>query len=187
MISLMDLWVPILLSAVFVFVVSSVMHMILTYHRKDYGQLDGESAVMEAMRKAGVKPGNYMFPWSSDMKEMGSDEMKQKLNAGPVGFAHIYPNGPIAMGKSLVQWFVFSVVISFLVAYIASRTLGAGTHYLQVFRVAGAVAFLGYAGAQPMDSIWKGQKWSTTFKHVFDGLVYALVTAGCFGWLWPQA
>ena len=35
------------------------------------------------------------------------------------------------------------------------------------------------------ESIWKGQSWSTTLKFVFDGLVYGLLTAGVFGWLWP--
>jgi hypothetical protein len=36
------------------------------------------------------------------------------------------------------------------------------------------------------NSIWRGQSWGTTWKHVADGLVYALVTAGTFGWLWPS-
>jgi hypothetical protein len=185
MISLMDLWLPVLLSAVLVFVVSSIVHMVLPYHRSDYTKLPGEANVMEAMHKEGVPPGNYMFPCAASMKDMGSPEMKKKYDKGPVGFVNVFPNGPPAMGKSLVQWFVFSVVVSFLTAYIASRTLATGTHYLQVFRVVGAVAFLAYSGAQPVDSIWKGQKWSVSVKHVFDGLLYALVTAGCFGWLWP--
>ena len=113
--------------------------------------------------------------------------MLEKYKQGPVGQLNIFPSRPPAMGKSLLLWFLFSVVISFFAAYLASRTLGPGTHYLQVFRVVGTAAFLGYAGAQSMDSIWMGQKWSTTLKHIFDGLLYALVTAGCFGWLWPQA
>jgi hypothetical protein len=36
------------------------------------------------------------------------------------------------------------------------------------------------------NSIWKGQPWSMTIKEVIDGLVYALLTAGTFGWLWPR-
>ena len=38
MVPLTDLWLPILLSAILVFVASSVMHMLLTYHRSDYRQ-----------------------------------------------------------------------------------------------------------------------------------------------------
>ncbi len=37
------------------------------------------------------------------------------------------------------------------------------------------------------DSIWKGVPWMVTFKNVVDGVVYGLVTAGVFGWLWPAA
>lgn len=35
------------------------------------------------------------------------------------------------------------------------------------------------------NSIWYKRKWSSTLKSMADGLVYALVTAGTFGWLWP--
>jgi hypothetical protein len=90
------------------------------------------------------------------------------------------------MGKYLGLWFVYCVVIGIFVAYLTGRTLGAGTDYLQVFRVAGTAAFLGYALAQVQDLIWKGQTWGVTFKHVFDGLIYGLLTAGTFGWLWPR-
>ena len=52
--------------------------------------------------------------------------------------------------------------------------------------MAGATAFLGYSLALIQESIWKGQTWGVTFKHVFDGLIYGLLTAGTFGWLWPR-
>jgi hypothetical protein len=89
------------------------------------------------------------------------------------------------MGKALGFWFVFCLVISLFVAYLTGRTLGPGADYLAVFRVAGTTAFLGYAAAQATDSIWKGQAWGATCKHLLDGLIYALLTAGTFGWLWP--
>jgi hypothetical protein len=90
------------------------------------------------------------------------------------------------MGKYLTLWFIFCLVISFFVAYVSGRALNTGAAYLAVFRIAGTVAFLGYAASQATDSIWKGQAWSTTIKHMFDGLVYGLLTAGVFGWLWPR-
>ena len=185
MVFLSALWLPIVLSAVIVFVASSIIHMVLPYHRGNYGGIPGEADVLEAMRKAGVKPGNYRFPFCSSMKEMGSDEMVEKLEAGPVGFANVLPNGQINMGKSLVQWFVLCLVIGLFVAYVTGRTLGPGEHYLAVFRIAGATAFLGHAGAHAHSAIWKGERWGVTAKFIFDGLVYALLTAGTFGWLWP--
>ena len=36
MVSLADLWLPILLSAVLVFVASSLIHMVLGWHRHDF-------------------------------------------------------------------------------------------------------------------------------------------------------
>ncbi len=185
MVGLTELWLPVLVSGVLVFVASSIMHMVLPLHRKDYAKLAGEDDVLAAMRKAGVQPGNYMFPHCS-AKEMGSEEHTQKCIKGPVGFANIYPNGPPAMGKSLVQWFLFTLVVGVFVAYIVGQTHPAGTDYMRIFRIAGSVAFMVYVVAAPVESIWKGQKWSTSIKFCIDGVVYSLVTAGAFGWLWPQ-
>lgn len=186
MVSITALWLPILVSAVLAFLVSSVIHMILPYHKSDYAKLPGEDSIRAAIRKENAPAGDYAMPHASSMKEMGSPEMLEKYKEGPVSFVTVMPNGPPAMGKTLGQWFVYLLVCSAAVAYVVTRTLDADTHYLQVFRVAGTAAFLCYAGAQPMNSIWKGNKWSTTVKNVFDGLVYALLTAGAFGWLWPR-
>jgi len=185
MVFLTALWLPIVLSAVFVFIASSVIHMALPIHKSDYGKMAKEDDVLSAMREAGVKPGDYMFPYASEMKEMGEPEMVKKLEQGPVGMVTIWPNGPMQMGSSLAIWFAYCIVIGWLVAYITGRTFGPGTDYLQVFRVAGTVAFLAYAGAHAQASIWFKRSWSTTLKHTLDGLVYGLLTAGTFGWLWP--
>jgi len=187
MVSIPALWLPIVLSAVIVFVASSILHMALTYHKSDYQKLPGEEKVLAAMREAGVGPGNYAFPHAASNQERASEEWVKKAQQGPVGMANVLPSGPPAMGKYLGTWFVFCLVVSIFVAYLTGRTLAAGTHYLAVFRVAGTSAFLAYGLGQAMDSIWRGQRWSTTFKGMFDGLIYALLTAGTFGWLWPGA
>ena len=186
MVHLTDLWLPILLSAVFVFIVSSIFHTVLQLHRKDYRKLPEEDKVLEAMRAFDLPPGNYSFPRPDSAREFGSPQMKEKFNKGPVGMMTVLPSGPPAMGKSLVLWFVFCLVISLFVAYLTGRTLGAGVHYLAVFRVAGVTGFLAYGAAHAVNSIWKGDNWGMTIQHTVDGLVYGLVTAGTFGWLWPD-
>lgn len=186
MVSLTALWLPILLSAVAVFVASSILHMMLTYHRSDYAAMPGEDNIMEAMRKEGVGRGHYYLPHCVDPKEMSKPGMKEKLEKGPVAFVTVMPRGVPSMTRPLVSWFIFCLVISLIVAYLTGRTVAPGADYLMVFRVAGTAAFLGYAGAQATDSIWKGQLWGITVKHLFDGLVYSLLTAGVFGWLWPS-
>ncbi|HEX5387311.1 MAG TPA: hypothetical protein VFW66_11455 [Gemmatimonadales bacterium] len=186
MVTLGALWLPIVLSAVLVFVVSSVVHMVLKYHASDYTQLPNEDAVRAAIQSGKPRPAQYIIPYVADLKLLEKPEVKQKFVDGPVAVLNIRRTGPMSMGPSLAQWFVFSLVISYIVAYVASRTLPAGTDYLHVFRVVGTVAWLGYAGATIPDSIWMGQPWSVTIKHVIDGLLYGLVTAGTFGWLWPR-
>ncbi|MDH3628637.1 MAG: hypothetical protein OEV00_08310 [Acidobacteriota bacterium] len=187
MVSIASLWLPILVSAVAVFIASSVIHMLIPWHRNDYSKLPGEDGIRAVMQQAKVPAGEYMVPHCDDMKAMGSDEMKKKYDEGPVGFLTIFPNGPWKMGKSMVQWVLFSLWVGIFAAYIGGHVVSAGGHYLEVFRIVGTVAFLGYAGSQPVNAIWKGQKISTTIKHSIDGLVYACLTAGVFGWLWPGA
>ena len=187
MISLTALWLPILLSVVIVFVASSVMHMVLPYHKSDYRKLPDENRVTDAMRAAGVTPGpDYFFPYYS-FKEMKSGPVIEQLKRGPVGLLTVLPSGAPAIGKNLLQWCVYCLVLSLFTAYLGSRTLAAGTGFLEVFCVIGTAAFLGYGGAQAQESIWAGRSWVVTFKHIFDSLIYAGLTAGTFGWLWPKS
>lgn len=181
---LTDLWLPILVSGVFVFIASSVIHMALPIHKGDYQKLSSEDAVLDAMRKNGVSPGDYMFPCASSMKEMGSPEMMAKFSQGPVGYMTVLPNGPPAIGKSLFQWFVFTLVVSLFTAYLGSHALDADADPRAIFRITGTVAVLGYAVGNVPSSIWKGQSWVVTAKFLFDGLVYGVVTGATFAWLW---
>ena len=185
MVPLASLWAPILLSALFVFVASSLMHMLLKYHQSDYRQLPDEDQLRASLRAAKLTPGLYVFPYCSH-KDMKSPAAIEKYKEGPVGFMTVVPSGPPSMPKYLVQWFLFCVLVGFFVAYLASHVLLAGTHYLTVFRVVGTAAFLSYGLGNLSNGIWKGQQWSATIKEVIDGLVYGLLTAGTFGWLWPR-
>ena len=187
MVSLVDLWMPIVLSAVIVFIASSVMHMLLKYHAATYKRLPDEDKVLEAMRVAGaVEPGFYGFPYCSDMKQMAEKPMLDKYNAGPVGVMTLRARGPLKMGGHLLRWFLFAMLISFVCAYLAGRVLAPGTDYLQVFRVVGTAAWLAYAFGHISDWIWKSEPGTMTLISIIDGLVYALLTAGTFGWLWPR-
>jgi len=185
MVPLSSLWMPILLSAVLVFIVSSIIHMVLGYHRNDYEQLPQQDQIMDALRPFSIPPGNYVAPRAPTMAEMRSPEFIEKMKRGPVFSMIVHPAGEWAMGRRLAQWFIFSVVVSLFAAYVASRTLPPGTDYMQVMRIVGTVAFIGYALGQIPDSIWYNKKWSTTLKSAVDALVYGLVTGGAFGWLWP--
>ena len=187
MISLMALWLPIVLSAVAVFIVSSIIHMALKYHNSDFGPVPDEDGTMDAMRPFNIPPGDYVMPRAATMKEMSAPGFLEKQNKGPNVIMTVLPNGPCGMGMQMTLWFLFSLVVSVLAAYVARLTIPAGAEYLLVHRVTGAVAFCAYAMGSLPDSIWYKKSWSSTLKNMFDGLVFGLVTGGVFGWLWPAA
>ena len=186
MISIGALWLPILLSAVFVFAVSSIIHMFLGYHWNDNRAPAQQDAILEAMRSLNVQAGDYMLPKPDSMKQFHSPDFKAKFERGPVVLMTVIARGTTNMGKNLLQWFVYLLVVGLFCAYIAGRELPVGAPYLSVFRLVGFAAFMAYAMALPQASIWYHRNWRMTLVTMFDGLVFALLTGGTFGWLWPH-
>jgi hypothetical protein len=178
--------VPILVSAVVVFIASSIIHMVLPYHRNDFRQVPREDDVLAALRPFNIPPGDYLMPCVREPSMMKDPAFVEKMKRGPVAMMTIIPAGPPSITASLILWFFFSVAVGVFAGYVAGRALGPGVVYLEVFRFVGTIAFLGYAFALMQDSIWHHRSWRTTFTMMFDGLVYALLTAGVFGWLWPR-
>lgn len=181
-----DLLLPIALSAVFVFFASSIIHMVLKWHSPDYRKLPNEDEARAAIRKGAPGPGQYILPHCKDSKEMASPEMARKYEEGPIAVLYLKKAGKISLGPFLMKWFLYSLVVSALCAYMAGFMLLPGADYLRVFRVVGMAAWLAYSWQGPAESIWKGKPWSLTIREMVDGLVYALVTAGTFAWLWPR-
>ena len=186
MTALSALLVPIVLSAVIVFVASSIIHMALPWHKSDYPKVPNEERVRDALRPLAIPPGDYMIPRASGMQDMKSPEFIAKMNEGPVMVVTVMPNGPWTMGKNLAQWFVYSIVVGIFAAYVAGTALPPGAPYPRVFQLVGVTAFIGYALALWQLSIWYRRDWMTTIKSNVDGLIYGLLTAGTFGWLWPH-
>ncbi len=182
-VSLVSLWLPILASGAVVFIASSLIWMVVNYHNSDWQKLPDEDTARMLLKA--TAPGQYSVPHAATAADRKSAEWQEKFKEGPAATLVVLPHRSLAMGKQLVQWTIYCLAISFLVAYVASATVAPGADYLKVFRVAGTVAVLAYAGAAPMRSIWFGQPWSASTKDVLDGVIYGLLTAGVFGWLWP--
>lgn len=187
MVDLGALWIPILVSAAIVFVASSVVHMALPWHKRDYQKLAAEQHVMDALRPLALPPGDYMLPRAGGMKEMKTPEFQERMRQGPVIVMTVRPNGPWNMGGSLLQWFIYSMVVSVFAGYVGGRALPAGADYLRVFQIVGTTAIVGYSLALAQLSIWYGRRWSLTIRSAIDGVIYGALTAGTFGWLWPAA
>jgi hypothetical protein len=186
MVPVISLWLPIVVSAVLVFVASSILHMLLSYHNNDFGKLKAEDEVMDALRPFDITPGDYIMPCLSGPKEMGTEAFIAKTKKGPVAFLTVLPSSPLNMGAQLTQWFLYSIAMGAVAGYVAGLTLGPGADYRTVFRITSTVAFAGYSLALMQGAIWYKHNWGFTLKTMLDGLVYALLTAGTFGWLWPD-
>jgi hypothetical protein len=185
MTGLSSLWLPILLSSVIVFVVSAIIHMAPLWHKSDYPKVPNEDRLMDALRPLGIPPGDYMIPRSSPA-EMRTPAFAEKIKRGPVMIATVMPNAMPSMARNLVLWFFYTGAVGFFAAYVAGRALPPGAEYLRVFQLVGATSFIGYSMALWQMSIWYSRGWSMTIKETADGLIYALLTAGAFGWLWPR-
>ena len=186
MVGLSALWMPIVVSSVFVFIALALIHALLGWHKGDMNALPGEAKLMESLRVQNVQPGDYRFPFSNSVDEMKTPEWDAKMKQGPVGFMSIQPSAPMNMGKMFGQWFAYSLLIAVLAAYVAGRTLGHDAPFVAVFRVTGAIAFGCYVIALWNNWIWWGQGTRFTITYSLDGIIYALVTGATFAWLWPR-
>jgi hypothetical protein len=184
--TLLSLWLPILLSAVVVFVTSSLIHMLLKWHASDYNALPNEDAVRDAIRAGAPAPGRYVLPHCADMKDMASEAMKKKYVEGPVGHVTILHNGVHNMGKYLGQWFVWALTISVIAAFLATQLFGLDhAHARAAAKLVGAVTFIAHGFGTVSESIWMGRPWSTSVKFLADSVLYAVGSGLVFYWLWP--
>lgn len=186
MIEWSQLVLPILLSAVAIFFASTVIHVGIKFHNPDYKKLPNEDEVAAAIRRGSPSAGEYVFPHCLEGSQKNSPEMQAKFAAGPIGMMYLRAPGELKIGPFLGKWFAYTVVVVALVAYVAKSTLAPGAPYLKVFQIVGATAWLAFSWQGPADSIWKGKPWVSTTRYFVDGLVYALLAAGVFGWLWPR-
>jgi hypothetical protein len=185
MVTLVSLWLPILVSAVIVFIAANIFWMALPFwHHKDYGTLAPEQsdAIVGSLKSAAS--GQYMVPsvnWGKLTKEQ-----QATVQAGPGGLLIIRNPMAFSFGPKLISFFLYNVAVITVVAYVASLALERGAKYPHVFRVAGSAGMLGYCFHTISDSIWYGRTWSSTVKFIIDGIVYGLLIGGTFGWLWPH-
>jgi hypothetical protein len=180
-----SLWIAVVVSAVVVFFLSFLFHMVLPWHKSDYKGLKNEDEVRAAISKGSPAPGYYFVPAVMDMKKLKEPDVIKKFVDGPVAHVTVRPNGPPTMGSALVQWFLFCLFTSFLTSYVARHTLAPGADPMAVLRITGSVAFATYCVGYFPDSIWKGMPWSNTLKSAVDGAIYALATGMVFRFFWP--
>ncbi len=186
MVTIGSLIIPILVSSVLVFFASFLIWAVLPWHKNDFSALPDEAAAANALRGQNLSPGRYLLPKVDSPADMKKPEVAKKYEDGPVAMLTVWPNGIPNMGKQMGQAFAYYLVVGVIAAYLASRTLDGDANYLTVFRISGTAAFLAYGLGTVQDAIWFGRPWASIWKNLVDALVYALLTAGTFGWLWPN-
>ena len=183
----MSLLLPIVLSAVAVFILASIIHMAMPWHKSDYAKVPDEDGLMAAMRPFALPPGDYMMPRPTSREDMRSPEFMAKRTRGPVAVMTIMPGGPFSIVPSMGAWFVFSLLVAAVAACMTGAVHAPGANGHGVFHYAAGITFLCYAMGEVPLSIWYGRKWSTTLKNAFDSLLYGVATGLIFMAMWPTS
>lgn len=186
-ISLAELWLPIILSGLFAWIASALIHMLIKYHNSDYKKLNNEEDISKSIKHSDNSPGFYTMPYCDDMKEMSDPAVQEKFKKGPVAMITIMENGLPNMGKSLVQQLLFFILGSLLIGYIGTLVLTKGAASGDIFHLLFVSGFLGFGWASIPYSIWFGHPWSVTIKYLIDAIIYSGVIAATYAWLWPSA
>jgi hypothetical protein len=186
---LAQLWLPIVVSALLVFVLSAVTHMMVPFRLTEWGHLKTQDAIQASLR--GTAPGLYVFPTPADAKERGKPEAMQKVAEGPSGWLTLVHPGPMSWVRNLGLSLAMNLFVSFGAAYIATLTLGAVPlqlfpHERVVFRVISTIGFFAYAAGPIYDAIWFWKPWKSLAMTAVDSLAYGLVMGVTFSMLWPK-
>lgn len=182
---LASLWLPIVLTTVFIFIGSSIVHMAMPWHKSDFAKVPDEDALRRALGPLRIPPGDYLTPYCNSSSDMASKEFQAKVSEGPVVMMTVRPNASPSMAPMFIGWTLAILVVTTIVACLAAMALPVGTEHGVVWHFTGPIAFLAYGFASWPASIWYGRKWSTAVKGTLDGLIYAAITALTFGWMWP--
>lgn len=182
---LLPLWLPILLSAVAVWIVSAIVWMALPHHKRDFIALPDEDAFIDFIRKSGIEPGNYVFPDFRGSEAMKSEKIQNLLEKGPVGHLSVWP-APLTMGGKLVATFIVYLAVSMMIAYLTRVALPGAAPFPKVFQVAATAGVLAYCFSFIPNGVWFGAYTRTIVASFVDGIVYGCITGAIFAWFWQH-
>ncbi len=182
--SFLHLWLPVVVSAVVVFVLSAASHMVLPWRRNEWGRITEFGPVQAALR--GLAPGLYAFPAAADPKEQMSKEWMDRWAEGPSGWLTLAPPRRISMGRNMALSFLVFLAVALLCAYMAWHALGPAAHARAVFRLVGTIGFMSFGVGSAFNSIWYHRPWRAYASDVVDALLFGLAMAAAFAVLWPR-
>ena len=181
-----SLILPVLLSAALAWIAAALIWTVLPWHKKDFAPLPDEAGTLANLAAQDLAAGQYMFPYADTPAAMKEERVSKAFEEGTAGFITVLPRGIPNMGRNMALSAILNVLVASLVACVACLTLAPGADYMTVFRVTAVATWLAYGTGTVYDAIWFGRPWSGVFKGFGDALIYALLTGGAFGWLWPE-
>lgn len=184
-VTLLELWLPIVLGALAMFLLSFVFWMLMKHHYGDFRALPQEDGLVEALD--GAPAGQFRFPWCGTPEEMADPAFQERYNNGPKGFVVVLPRGPFAMGAGLGKTLLFCLVVTAAVGYVATIGLTRESAGMDVLRLTSTVTWLTACGAHGWSVIWMGRDRGQTLRDVLDSLGYGLAVGALFMQFWPGA
>jgi hypothetical protein len=182
----LELWLPTILSAVAVFILSSIINMAVPWHRNDYAKFPDEAGVLDALRGFNLAPGEYLAPRPASRADMGTADFAEKVKRGPLVILNIASGDSVSLGKPLVLWLLYVIVVSAMAGHIAYPRHDLQVDSRSIFHTVALTSLLAYAGAQWQQTIWYRKPWLTSLKSTLDGLIYAVATGAIFVYFWPK-
>jgi hypothetical protein len=182
---LTTLWLPVLLSAAAIWVISTIVGMALPHHKQDWIGIPDEDGFMDYIRRSGIKPGNYLFPDFRSREALKSEKVEKALKEGPVGHLSVWQT-PVTMGGKMGATFIVYLVVSTLIAYLTRVALPGAADFARVFQIAGTAGILAYCFSFIPNAVWFGAYKRTIIASVIDGIFFGLITGAIFAWRWPH-
>src|SRR5919198_5470625 len=135
---MVSLWFAILVAAVGVFIASSIVHMMLPYHRSDMLKLpaEKEDGVLDTLRRVEVAPGDYGLPHPGSAAGMRDPAFVAKASRGPRVIMTVSAGEAPTMGPYLAGWFVYCLIASVCVGLLTWQIAGPGANFGYVFHMA---------------------------------------------------
>ena len=179
---LVELWLPILVGTVVLFILSFLFWAVLPHHFGDHGKVPNEEAFLDFIRTQDIPTGNYIFPHSASPADQGKKEFVDKYTAGPRGLLDVYdmPNMPVNMAKTISYFLITAITIAYI-THVACPPTAESTDFMRVFRIAGTVGVLTYATSCVLHRVWFTKR---IWTEVLDGTIYGVVLGLIFASLW---
>jgi hypothetical protein len=177
---LLELLLPIILSAIALFFASFLSWMVLPLHFRDWVKCDRDEDLTNAVRDLGLPAGSYMFPGWNTPEEMKSPEYVAKWEKGPVGIMTVFPK--VSMGQNLGLTFLYFLAVSFCLAYLASFAVDRGADFMHVFRFVATAGLMAFLAAILQHAIWFHNR---IIGHIIESVAYAVITGAIFAAMWP--